>query len=69
MSFSKEHNVIIVFWVSSGLVAAVRKDIMKFIQYAIYWEKTHTQKILDKINVTKNTSFSKKLQPLSQYSF
>ena len=30
---------------SSGLVAAVRKEILKFIQYAIYWEKAHTKKI------------------------
>ena len=47
---------------SSGLVDAVKRVIMKFIQYAIYWEKAQIKKISDKINVTKSTFFSKELQ-------
>ena len=43
---------------SSGGVAAVRKQIMKFIQYAIYWEKTQIKQISDKRNVTKKHFFS-----------
>ena len=43
----------------SGWVAAVRQEIMKFIQYAIYWEKIQIiQKIpSEKINVKKKTFF------------
>ena len=51
-----------VFWVSIGLAAAVRKEIMKFINM-LYIEQKHIQKKnSDKINVTKNTFFSKKLK-------
>ena len=43
---------------SGGSVAAVRKEIMKFIQYAMYWEKkTHTHKSQTK-QMLQKTLFS-----------
>ena len=55
---------------SSGWVAAVKKEIMKLIQYAIFWEKTQIMKnISGELNVTKNAFFSKELQHSSQHSF